>query len=118
MSTNGTNGTNGKKPSSITRQSLTEELMAEVPGLSSKEASRLVDSIILCIRETLSKGEEVKISGFGKFVLQDKKARKGRNPQTGEELIISARRVLKFRPSEVLKDELNQNLFAFQGNDK
>ncbi len=59
------------------------------------------------VKETLSRGEPVKVSGFGNFVVREKKARVGRNPQTGRDIEISARRVLTFKPSQVLKDQLN-----------
>lgn len=90
----------------ITRQHITAKLLGELP-LTLKEANAVVDNIIDTMRETLAKGEEVKISGFGKFVVHSKNARTGRNPQTGEPVHISARRVVKFRPSDVLKELLN-----------
>lgn len=102
---------NGKQ-ANITRATLAEDIGDAVPGLSSKDASRVVDSVIRGIRESLVKGEEVKISGFGKFVLMDKAPRKGRNPKTGEPITISGRRVMKFRPSDVLKEDLNGNPFG------
>jgi integration host factor subunit alpha len=58
------------------------------------------------IKETLEKGEKIKISGFGNFVVREKRSRVGRNPQTGEEIEISARRVLTFKPSQVLRGAL------------
>src|SRR5512143_2828348 len=64
------------------------------------------------IKETLERGEKIKISGFGNFIIRDKKSRVGRNPQTGEEIEISARRVLTFRPSQVLKNALNASAEA------
>jgi integration host factor subunit alpha len=60
------------------------------------------------IKETLERGEKIKISGFGNFVVREKKPRVGRNPQTGEEIEITARKVLTFRPSQVLKAALNK----------
>ena len=60
------------------------------------------------MKETLAKGEKIKISGFGNFVVRQKRPRIGRNPQTGEEIEISARRVMTFRPSQVLKSTLNK----------
>ena len=60
-------------------------------------------------KETLAEGEKVKISGFGNFVVREKNARKGRNPQTGEEIRLAARRVLTFKPSLVLKNVLNED---------
>ena len=72
-------------------------------GLSSNMSVIPADTI----KETLEKGEKIKISGFGNFVVRDKNARAGRNPQTGQEITISARRVLTFKPSQVLKNILN-----------
>ena len=60
--------------------------------------------------ETLERGEKIKLSGFGNFVVREKKSRVGRNPQTGQEIEISARRVLTFRPSQVLKNALNKSV--------
>ena len=62
------------------------------------------------IKETLEKAEKIKISGFGNFVIRSKKPRVGRNPQTGEEIEISARKVLTFKPSQVLKNALNDGI--------
>jgi integration host factor subunit alpha len=94
----------------ITRQDITKRLLDQLPGLTQKDANAVVDSIIDTMRDTLAKGEEVKISGFGKFVVKAKNARVGRNPQTGEPVHISARRVLKFKPSDVLKSILNDSI--------
>jgi integration host factor subunit alpha len=107
--------TNGKQES-ITRAALSEEISSALPALSHRDASKVVDSILRGIRDSLAKGEEVKISGFGKWILQDKNARKGRNPQNGKPLVIAARRVLKFKPSEVLREELNANPFSSPEN--
>ena len=68
---------------------------------------RDVETVFDTIKETLERGEKIKISGFGNFVVRDKNARAGRNPQTGQEITISARRVLTFKPSQVLKNALN-----------
>lgn len=76
-------------------------------GFSKREAAEIVDEVFSTIKDTLSTGEKLKISGFGNFVVRHKKARTGRNPQTGEEIIISARNVLTFKPSQVLKNQLN-----------
>jgi len=75
-------------------------------GFSKKESARIVELVFDIIKETLEKGEKIKISGFGNFVVREKKARIGRNPQTGEEIEISARRVLTFKPSQVLRNAL------------
>jgi integration host factor subunit alpha len=83
------------------------ELVYERIGVSKREAASVVESIFDIIKESLERGENVKISGFGSFNLREKKPRRGRNPQTGEEITISARRVLSFKSSNVLRDQLN-----------
>ena len=76
-------------------------------GFSKKEATDLVDLVFDLLKDKLIEGEKVKISGFGNFVVRGKHERPGRNPQTGEQIMISARRVLSFRPSQVLKGLMN-----------
>lgn len=76
-------------------------------GFSPKEAQYTVESLLDIIKDCLASGETVKISGFGKFVLRDKRARRGRNPATGEDITLSERRVLTFRPSLKLRNVLN-----------
>ena len=83
------------------------ELLHERVGVTKKEAGDLVDEVFGIMRTKLTDGEKVKISGFGNFVVRDKAARRGRNPQTNEEIIIARRRVLTFRPSAVLRSTLN-----------
>lgn len=83
------------------------ELVYERIGVSKREAANMVESIFDIIKESLERGENVKISGFGSFNLREKQPRRGRNPQTGEEITISARRVLSFKSSNVLRDQLN-----------
>jgi integration host factor subunit alpha len=75
-------------------------------GFSKKESARIVELVFDLIKDTLEKGEKIKISGFGNFVVREKRSRIGRNPQTGEEIEISARRVLTFKPSQVLRNQL------------
>lgn len=75
-------------------------------GLSRREADKAVDTVLEIIKDSLCRGEKVKISGFGSFVVNRKRARRGRNPQTGDPLIITSRCVLSFRPSDILKDRL------------
>jgi len=77
-------------------------------GFSKKDSEKIVEAIFDVMKENLAHGEKVKISGFGSFVVNEKKARRGRNPQTGDEIEISARRVLAFKPSQVLKKALNE----------
>ena len=76
-------------------------------GFSKKEATDIVEMVFDTIKETLENGEKIKISGFGNFEIRSKRSRVGRNPQTGEVIEISARRVLTFKPSQVLKSVLN-----------
>ncbi len=83
------------------------ELVYERIGVSKRESARIVETIFDVIKETLEQGDNVKISGFGSFNIQHKKPRRGRNPQTGEEITISARRVLGFKASNVLREQLN-----------
>ena len=77
-------------------------------GFSKKESANIVEYVFDTIKGTLEAGENIKISGFGNFVVRDKRARIGRNPQTGEEIEISARRVLTFKPSQVLRNTLKE----------
>lgn len=77
-------------------------------GISKKETSRIVQSVFDIMKETLESGENIKISGFGNFTVRQKKKRRGRNPQTGEEIEITARKVITFKTSNILKDLINQ----------
>lgn len=92
--------------STVTKADIVEKVY-ETIGFSKKEASELVELVFQELKNTLQNGEKVKISGFGNFVVRGKNERIGRNPQTGEQIKISARRVLTFRPSQVLKAMLN-----------
>jgi integration host factor subunit alpha len=83
------------------------ERISEKIGFSKKEASEVVDSIFEVLKSRLADGGKVKISGFGNFIVNEKRPRKGRNPQTGDEIIISGRRVLSFKASPVLKKAMN-----------
>ncbi len=91
----------------MTKAEIVETIYERV-GFSKKESAELVETIFQIIKETLARGEKVKISGFGNFVVREKNARKGRNPQTGQEIRLPARRVLTFKPSLVLKNILNE----------
>ena len=90
----------------VTRADLSEAVYEEV-GLSRNESADLVESILQEISDCLVDGENVKISSFGSFVLRSKNGRIGRNPKTGEEVPIEPRRVLTFRPSQVLRERIN-----------
>jgi integration host factor subunit alpha len=81
-------------------------MIYERVGLSRREAATAVDSVLEIVKDTLCRGEKVKISGFGTFVVNRKRARRGRNPQTGDPLIIDSRCVLSFKASDVLKQRL------------
>jgi integration host factor subunit alpha len=76
-------------------------------GLPKKDSETAVEMVLGLIKENLERGEKVKIPGFGTFVVREKKARRGRNPQTGEEIEIPARRSLSFKPSVSLKKAIN-----------
>jgi len=89
----------------LTRLDLSEAVFQEV-GLSRNDSSQLVESVLTHMSDALVKGEQVKISSFGTFSVRDKSARVGRNPKTGEEVPISPRRVLTFRPSHLMKDRV------------
>lgn len=86
----------------LTKAELAEALFEEL-GLNKREAKEFVDIFFEQIRERLEDGEEVKLSGFGNFELRSKNQRPGRNPKTGEEIPISARRVVTFRPGQKLR---------------
>jgi integration host factor subunit alpha len=90
----------------MTKADIVERIYEKV-GFSKKEATDVVESIFEIIKGRLENGEKVKISGFGNFVINAKRPRKGRNPQTGEEIVSSGRRVLTFKPSPVLKKSIN-----------
>jgi len=91
----------------LTRADLAESLHKNV-GLSKAESSKLVESILDHMTNALAKGENVKISGFGSFLLRDKGARVGRNPKTGVEVPIAPRRVLTFRASQMMRANVAQ----------
>ncbi len=89
----------------LTRMDLSEAVFREV-GLSKNESSDLVESVLELMSSALVKGEQVKISSFGTFSVRQKNARVGRNPKTGEEVPITPRRVLTFRPSHLMKEQV------------
>lgn len=93
----------------MTKADIVEALYEKV-GFSKKEAADLVELVFDSLKDTLAHGQKIKISGFGNFVVREKKSRVGRNPQTGQSIEISARKVLTFRPSQVLRSEVNTAL--------
>ena len=95
----------------LTKADMAENLFEEL-GLNKREAKELVEIFFEEDRVALEQGHEVKLSGFGNFILRDKNQRPGRNPKTGEEIPISARRVVTFRPGQKLKARVE----AYAGN--
>ena len=95
----------------LTKASLAEMLFDEL-GLNKREAKEFVEQFFEEVRVALEKGDDVKLSGFGNFILRSKSERPGRNPTTGEEIPISARRVVTFRPGQKLKARVE----AYAGN--
>jgi integration host factor subunit alpha len=91
----------------MTKAEIVQALYTKVGGFSKKESADIVDMVFEMMKETLGRGEKIKISGFGNFVLRDKRQRPGRNPQTGDPIKISERRVLTFKASQILKQALN-----------
>lgn len=89
----------------LTRADLAEAMNGNI-GLSKAESARIVETIIDLMCDALARGENVKISGFGTFVLRDKNGRVGRNPKTGIEVPITPRRVLTFRASQIMRDQV------------
>jgi integration host factor subunit alpha len=92
----------------LTKEKLTVLLQDQV-DLSKQESRQLLDRLFKIMKDTLSQGEDLLISGFGKFSVRQKKARRGRNPQTKENLILAARKVLVFKTSGVLRQRLNKS---------
>ena len=90
----------------ITKEKLTI-LVQDQLGVSRQEAKQIVDRVFQIMKETLARGEHILISGFGKFSVRQKRARRGRNPQTNENLMIKARKVLGFKHSVTLRRRLN-----------
>ena len=90
----------------MTKADIVEKIYEKV-GFSKKESAELVETVFDLIKSTLEEGDKIKIAGFGNFVVKEKSDRRGRNPQTGEEITIVARKILTFKPSQVLKSAIN-----------
>ena len=90
----------------LTKAQLTDSIHKQV-DLPKNKSAQLLDSLLEIIKKTLDNGEDVLISGFGKFYVKDKRKRTGRNPQTGEDLMLGERRVVRFMCSGVLRDKVN-----------
>ncbi len=97
----------------LTKADMVEHLYDKI-GLNKREAKDLVEMFFEEIKSSLEQGENVKLSGFGNFVLRDKKSRPGRNPKTGEEVLVSARRVVTFRPGQKLKNRVEEHVRAVE----
>jgi integration host factor subunit alpha len=90
----------------VTKADIVERVQGKIGG-TRLECAALVESVLNIMKDTLETGEDVKITGFGKFSIRKKNDRKGRNPQTGEDMTITARMVLSFKPSPGLKTAIN-----------
>ena len=101
----------------MTKAEIIDSVYEKVGGFSKKESAEIVETVFDTMKEVLARGEKIKISGFGNFVVREKRSRMGRNPQTGESMEISARRVLTFRPSQVLKNDLNGEVGGVEEDD-
>lgn len=93
-------------PKTLTRADLSEVVYQKV-GLSRTESAALVEHVLRELTDTLARGENVKLSSFGSFIVRNKGRRIGRNPKTGEEVPIEPRRVMVFKPSNILKSRIN-----------
>ncbi len=92
----------------MTKADIVEKIYEKV-GFSKKESAELVELVFDIMKNTLESGDKIKIAGFGNFVVKEKADRRGRNPQTGEEIVITARKILTFKPSQVLKASINDH---------
>ena len=90
----------------MTKADIVEHIFEKV-GFSKKDVIDVVELVFETIKNTAESGENVKISGFGNFMVRQKRARRGRNPQTGKDLTITARKVLTFKPSQIMRDAVN-----------
>ena len=91
----------------LTKESLVETVR-DVYGLKAKDSRKLVETLLGIIKDTLVNGEDVLITGFGKFFVKEKKERRGRNPETGEDLMLRSRRIVGFKCSGKLRDRMNR----------
>ena len=91
----------------MTKNELAKKIQSKL-GVSKNESTELLEGIISVIKSTLENGEKIKIHGFGNFEVKQKRDRKGRNPMTGETMILEARRVLTFKPSVMLRQAVNK----------
>ncbi|MEZ4453665.1 MAG: integration host factor subunit alpha [Nannocystaceae bacterium] len=92
----------------MTKADIVDRICEQVGGFSKKDAADVVDLVFNAMKDALAEGDKIKISGFGNFVVRDKGPRPGRNPQTGDEIMIDAHKALTFRPSNILRATLNE----------
>jgi len=90
----------------VTKATIANEIQNQL-DVPSKQSFDIVETLLEIMKRTLESGDDVMVSGFGKFCVKEKKTRKGRNPATGEDMILDARRVVTFQWSRKLKDEVN-----------
>jgi integration host factor subunit alpha len=105
-------------PNTLTRAELAEAICDRIGSLTRPEGQRLVNQVIEEIAEALASGESVQLSGFGRFLLHEKRERIGRNPMTLVKANISARRVMKFKPSLILTAAINGKLVSRRKSDR
>ena len=91
----------------MTKSDLAEHLYEKIDGITKQQAAEYIEAALDIIKQTLEEGDNVKIAGFGNFVLRDKNARLGRNPHTGDPMPLTARRVVTFKASQILRKEIN-----------
>jgi integration host factor subunit alpha len=91
----------------LTKADLVQQVYKNHEGLTKVQAVESVEAILRISKDSLINGSDLLLSGFGKFNVRDKKTRRGRNPQTGEDLMLEARRVVTFKPSGILRDRVN-----------
>ena len=91
----------------LTKADLVQNVYKSHENLTKAQATQAVEALLSTMKNCMASGEELLISGFGKFNVKDKNARRGRNPQTGQELILDPRRVITFKPSGILRTRIN-----------
>jgi len=91
----------------MTKADIIESIRTTI-GISKQDSYEMLEAVFSLMKDSLASGEKIKVAGFGVFEVKQKKDRRGRNPQTGETITISARKVLTFKPSEVLKKDINK----------
>ena len=91
----------------LTKADLVQQIYKSHDNLTKMQATEAIETLLKIMKDCLANGDDLLISGFGKFNVKDKKARRGRNPQTGDELTLDARRVVTFKPSGILRNKIN-----------